>query len=163
MIMVSVFRVRKITRVYLDCLETFKLKANANTLSSNAAIFYDKTNKTILKPIFDVRGVREEVFYRLLFDPKHDTDPSLVQLRSFIPVYLGSQPINGVDFVTLSDLTADFANPSLMDVKIGVKTYDRNATEEKISHESTKNYLNKVLGFRVLAVKVCIHSVYYTV
>ena len=101
-----------------------------------------------------MRGVREETFYKLLFDPKHDTDPSLVKLRSFIPTYMGSQPINGVSFLTLSDLTADFTNPSLMDVKIGVKTYDRNATQEKVSHESTKNYLNKVLGFRVLAVKV---------
>ena len=98
----------------------------------------------------------------MLFDPKYDNDPSLVKLRSFIPTYIGSQPINGVDFVTLSDLTADFVNPSLMDVKIGIQTYDRNATKEKIAHESTKNYLNRALGFRVLAVKVqfdAIHTI----
>lgn len=108
----------------------------------------------MLKPVFDIRGVREEVFYRSLFDPKHDKDPSLVKLRSFIPAYVSTQIINDVQFVTLSDLTLDVVNASLMDVKMGSITYDRDASEEKITHESTKDFLSKKFGFRILAVKV---------
>lgn len=117
-------------------------------------MFYDKTNGNILKPIFDIRGIREEIFYRLLFDSRHDNDPALTKLRSFMPTYISTQRINDVDFVTLNDLIADFEHPSLMDVKIGYTTYDRDATEEKIANESTKNQLNRALGFRVLAIKV---------
>lgn len=90
----------------------------------------------------------------MLFDSKHDADPTLATLRSFMPTYVRTQTINGIDFVTLSDLTAEFTSPSLMDVKIGYTTYDRDATEEKITNESTKNQLNRALGFRVLAIKV---------
>lgn len=107
-----------------------------------------------MKPVFDIRGVREEIFYKSLFDPKHDTDPSLIKLKSFVPTYIRSQIINDVNFLTLNDLTFGFTNPSLMDVKIGTRTYDRNASKEKIEHESSKGDLSRIFGFRVLAIKV---------
>lgn len=107
-----------------------------------------------MKPTFDVRGIREEAFYKLLFDPKHDQDPIIAKLRSFVPTYISTQVINDVIFVTLSDLTANVMNASLMDVKIGKITYDRFATKEKIKNDSTKDVLNRTLGFRVLAIKV---------
>jgi len=117
------------------------------------AIFQDTTTGYILKPIFDVRGIREEVFYKSLFDPKYDQDARLVKLRSFMPTYINTQTINEVSFVTLSDLTLNTINASLIDIKIGTITYDRNATEEKIANESTKDFLSRQLGFRVLALK----------
>lgn len=108
----------------------------------------------VIKPVFDIRGVREERFYNLLFQSRYDKEPTLVKLRSFIPKYYETSIINEVQFVELSDLTVDTVNPSLMDVKMGHVTYDRDATNDKIEHEKNKDQLNKELGYKVLAVKV---------
>ncbi|XP_049774458.1 inositol polyphosphate multikinase isoform X1 [Schistocerca cancellata] len=104
----------------------------------------------VLKPIEKpVQGEREIKFYEEL---QEATDPVSTALRSFVPQYLGTteMKINEKDikFLILKDVTDGFAEPCVMDVKIGKQTWDPEATEEKIKNEQ-KKYMEckRDLGF----------------
>ncbi|XP_055700507.1 inositol polyphosphate multikinase-like isoform X3 [Phlebotomus papatasi] len=104
---------------------------------------------TILKPAAKpLCGAREIKFYETLADA---TDPSLITLRDLVPEYRGTQKIfvgdRYVDFMKLVDATDGMLEPCIMDVKIGARTWDPLATEEKRAAEEQK-YLSckKALG-----------------
>uniref|UniRef100_A0A7G3AM86 Kinase n=2 Tax=Lutzomyia longipalpis TaxID=7200 RepID=A0A7G3AM86_LUTLO len=104
---------------------------------------------TILKPAAKpLCGAREIKFYETLLDA---TDPSLVALRDLVPEYRGTQKLfvgdRYVDFMKLVDATDGMLEPCIMDVKIGARTWDPLATEEKRAAEEQK-YLacKKALG-----------------
>uniref|UniRef100_A0A1B0C9M9 Kinase n=2 Tax=Lutzomyia longipalpis TaxID=7200 RepID=A0A1B0C9M9_LUTLO len=77
--------------------------------------------------------------------------PSLVALRDLVPEYRGTQKLfvgdRYVDFMKLVDATDGMLEPCIMDVKIGARTWDPLATEEKRAAEEQK-YLacKKALG-----------------
>uniref|UniRef100_A0A1L8DLV5 Kinase n=1 Tax=Nyssomyia neivai TaxID=330878 RepID=A0A1L8DLV5_9DIPT len=101
--------------------------------------------KAAAKPLC---GAREIAFYEALTDA---TDPSLVMLRDLVPEYRGTQKLfvgdRYVDFMKLVDATDGMLEPCIMDVKIGARTWDPLATEEKRAAEEQK-YLacKKALG-----------------
>ncbi|XP_059608885.1 inositol polyphosphate multikinase [Phlebotomus argentipes] len=104
---------------------------------------------TILKPAAKpLCGAREIKFYDTLLDA---TEPSLVALRELVPEYRGTQKLflgeRYVDFMKLVDATEGMLEPCIMDVKIGERTWDPLATEEKRAAEEQK-YLacKKALG-----------------
>jgi hypothetical protein len=65
---------------------------------------------------------------------------------------------NGNNFIRLKDLTIGFNEPSILDVKIGPKTYDPEANETKIISEINKYEFAQQVGFRILGMRVTINS-----
>ena len=126
-------------------------------------IFKDEKTKTLLKAILDYRGNREKTFYEFLYqnrDLANLTDEHLdmlKQLRSFTPTYLSTRLINGVHLIEMEDITEDLPFVSLMDVKMGRRSYDRYATNEKIAQERRKGHNSALFGFRILGTKVIIN------
>src|SRR5690606_23944728 len=108
------------------------------------AIFKNVQTGHILKPIFDQRGCREKRFYELLFKNEEVKDEKLIQdLRRFVPAYFGTILINDVQFIVLENITCKWPTPSLMDVKIGIHTHDRDSSKQKMQYEHSKNSLNR--------------------
>lgn len=92
-----------------------------------------KQNGTVLKPITKLtNGKREIDFYESLPD-KHP------ELKEFVPQYFGTKSIEvsgkNVDCIVLEDLTRGFKELCIMDVKIGRRTWDPTATDDKIKNE----------------------------
>ncbi|XP_052751192.1 inositol polyphosphate multikinase [Galleria mellonella] len=94
---------------------------------------------TILKPILKEAQKREVEFYNRLATA---TEPDLVEMRNFVPRYYGCKKVtyNGheQEYIILEDLTKNMLEPCIMDVKIGRRTWDPLATEEKIANEKKK-------------------------
>lgn len=111
---------------------------------------------TILKPILKEAHRREIDFYERL----RDTDnPDLIELREYVPKYQGYKKYtyNGYqnEYIILDDLTDKMLEPCIMDVKIGRRTWDPLASEEKIENEKSKYVLSRkeyafcIPGFQV--------------
>lgn len=67
---------------------------------------------------------------RCLFELQHDV------LNSYVPKYHGQTIINGIRYVRMQDLLHDFYSPSVMDCKMGQRTYLEN---EVIGPSSSEN------------------------
>ncbi|OQR86580.1 inositol polyphosphate multikinase [Achlya hypogyna] len=106
------------------------------------------------------RGEREGAFYvavqavpsLLPFVPAYYGDVSLdvdgATIRSmFLPVL---RLTFGVGFMELENLVADLAQPCVMDIKVGTKSYEPTASEAKIALEQAKFPLQATVGFRLL-------------
>lgn len=101
---------------------------------------------TVLKPFqSNGRGEREYEFYQSLSDP---------DLQRYVPKFMGTISQSTQQFIELEDITAPFVNPSIMDLKLGVRTYELNATAEKKAYEQQKFPLQEKLGFRLQGMKV---------
>lgn len=57
-------------------------------------------------------------------------------------------------YLKLEDVTHRFKKPCIMDVKIGQKSYDPYASEEKIKQQISKYPLMEEIGFLVLGMRV---------
>ncbi|KAL0821429.1 hypothetical protein ABMA28_004908 [Loxostege sticticalis] len=101
-------------------------------------------NGTVLKPILKESQKREVDFYTRL---KSTTNPDLIELRSYVPKYYGCRKFTykgfEQDYIILEDLTQRMLEQCVMDVKIGKRTYDPLATDEKIKSETSKYALCK--------------------
>ena len=119
-------------------------------------ILRDCVTDDILKPLHsrDKRGRRELGFYKDIWDQKNDKDEAIVKLRNFIPDFHGVAKIGSIDYLLLSNITSGFDRPSIMDVKIGIKTYDPEASQDKIQSEINKYLWAEQIGFRILGMRV---------
>ncbi|UXI14508.1 hypothetical protein NH340_JMT00451 [Sarcoptes scabiei] len=110
----------------------------------------------ILKPIFDQRCEREKLFYEDVFDCKNDSDLCYQRLRSMMPSYNGlfCDTEMNLDYIRLEDVTKNFLNASILDIKIGPITYDPMASEEKRKLQIEKYKHQTDLGFRILGMKI---------
>lgn len=114
---------------------------------------------SILKPLVrsDERTLREQKFYERIFQ-SDDCPPELVALRAFVPKYKGVWKTNinreEVEYLKLDDLARVFRKPSIIDVKIGAKTYDPLASKEKVALETSKYPWSQQIGFRILGMRV---------
>lgn len=91
----------------------------------------------ILKPVTNALcGEREINFYQQL---QITTDQNLINMKEFVPKYYGTKTINfngrTVNSIVLDDLTHNFKQPCIMDVKIGRRTWDPLAKYDKIVKE----------------------------
>lgn len=102
-------------------------------------------NGVVLKPIVKKEiGEREIWLYEKLGDT---TDKTLVEMKNFVPQFCGTKKvtINGNEFdcIVLEDLTVNFKEPCVMDIKIGRRTWSPNATYEKrINEEVSYNIIH---------------------
>nr|CAD7446717.1 unnamed protein product [Timema bartmani] len=115
------------------------------------------TDGSVLKPILKPGpGAREIQFYKNL---QQSTDPVSVELRGFVPEFRGTTTVtvNGrdVECIVLENVTNEFVEPCIMDIKIGRQTWDPEASSDKIETEkakyadSRKEYGFCIPGFQV--------------
>lgn len=86
----------------------------------------------------------------------------MLQLKNYVPRYYGTTELQifgrRVTFLTLKDITDGMAEPCVMDIKIGRRTWDplatpeKKATEELKYAESKRTYGFCITGFQVYCV-----------
>lgn len=85
---------------------------------------------------------REINFYEQM---QNETDPDIMQLKEFIPEYRGTKELlignRKLKFIKLVDLTFDMAEPCIIDIKMGKRTWDPLANDQKREAESV-SFLN---------------------
>ncbi|XP_076162202.1 inositol phosphate kinase 2 isoform X2 [Ptiloglossa arizonensis] len=109
--------------------------------------------KPVVKPLL---GKREIAFYESL---QASQDPVMLQLKNYVPKYYGTTELQifgkRVTFLTLKDIIHGMAEPCVMDIKIGKRTWDplatpqKRATEELKYAESKRTYGFCITGFQV--------------
>ncbi|XP_078053447.1 inositol phosphate kinase 2 [Augochlora pura] len=109
--------------------------------------------KPVVKPLL---GKREIAFYESL---EESEDPVMMQLKNYVPKYYGTTELQifgkRVTFLTLKDIIDGMAEPCVMDIKIGRRTWDplatpqKRATEELKYAESKRTYGFCITGFQV--------------
>ncbi|CAH0564360.1 unnamed protein product [Brassicogethes aeneus] len=138
--------------IYLQMPSEMEILGNqvAGHMNDGKCIGMIKHNDTVLKPtVAKECHERENYFYREL---SNTVDRSMIPLRDLVPKYHGNitVPINGkdVECIALEDLTKDFKEPCIMDIKIGRRTWDPKASYQKIMSEE-KKYIDcrRDLGF----------------
>ncbi|XP_046820169.1 inositol polyphosphate multikinase isoform X2 [Vespa crabro] len=111
----------------------------------------------VLKPITKPHlGEREISFYENL---QNSCDETILELKNYVPKYFGTTEIlysdKNVKFVVLQDITEGMAEPCVMDVKIGKRTWDPLASEEKrISEEKKYAQSKEAYGFCITGFQV---------
>jgi hypothetical protein len=107
----------------------------------------------LYKPIQTSSEVKELDFYSFGLD-------KISNMKPFLPKFYGSvyikyqQDEKSLQHIVLEDLTQGFKHPCLVDLKIGKRTYDENATQKKIEKEINKYPPQEKLGFRFTGIKV---------
>ncbi|XP_037836734.1 inositol polyphosphate multikinase isoform X2 [Kryptolebias marmoratus] len=84
-------------------------------------------------------------------------DPCLLDLQNYIPKYYGtwSSPDSPNDlYLKLEDVTSRFVRPCIMDVKLGQRSYDPFASQEKREQQIRKYPLMEDIGFLILGMRV---------
>ncbi|XP_062858717.1 inositol polyphosphate multikinase [Trichomycterus rosablanca] len=102
------------------------------------------------------RGPRELKFYSMVC-AEDCRDPCLLDLQKHLPKYYGtwSPPDNPTElYLNLEDVTRRFRKPCIMDVKIGQRSYDPFASQEKREQQIRKYPLMEQIGFLVLGMRV---------
>lgn len=95
-----------------------------------------------------LRGEMEAQFYSFLRDSDHP-------LRRHSPRYFGIQSTQeGQKYLVLEDLTHKFQHPCVLDLKMGRRSYDEEATPEKVAKEKAKYPPQEVVGFRFSGMRV---------
>lgn len=102
------------------------------------------------------RGPREMQFYSMVY-AEDCCDPCLLDLQNHLPKYYGtwSSPDSPNDlYLKLEDVTRRFVKPCIMDVKLGQRSYDPFASQEKREQQIRKYPLMEEMGFLVLGMRV---------
>ncbi|XP_020773838.1 inositol polyphosphate multikinase [Boleophthalmus pectinirostris] len=102
------------------------------------------------------RGPREMHFYSMVY-ADDCCDPCLLELRNYLPKYYGTwaSPDNPSDlYLKLEDVTRLFHKPCIMDVKLGQRSYDPFASQEKREQQIRKYPLMEEIGFLLLGMRV---------
>ncbi|XP_034564720.1 inositol polyphosphate multikinase [Notolabrus celidotus] len=102
------------------------------------------------------RGPREMQFYSMVYSDDC-CDPCLLDLQDHLPKYYGtwSSPDSPNDlYLKLEDVTRRFVKPCIMDVKLGQRSYDPFASQEKREQQIRKYPLMEEIGFLVLGMRV---------
>ena len=119
----------------------------------------------LYKPADDARGAAEEAFYDLVF--QQPASP----LALLVPRYWGAGALpaaagggggggggggsGGISkYLVLEDLTAGYARPCVLDVKMGAQTWAPDAPAAKAAAERDKWLPQQALGFRVTGMRV---------
>lgn len=101
----------------------------------------DQADRSVLKAaVKPICGAREIKFYEDL--EKSCNDRVLSELHLYVPEFRGTVKIpfrgKSINFIKLGDITHGMAEPCVIDVKIGKRTWDPQATSDKISAEEQK-------------------------
>ncbi|XP_060080444.1 inositol polyphosphate multikinase-like [Ylistrum balloti] len=112
---------------------------------------------TVLKPVQGPpRGQREMDFYTTAFD-ENCSNKTLFNLRQFIPKFSGIVQCTdnpNVSYLKLENLMHHLSKPSVIDIKMGKRTYDPEAPPEKIALEVAKFPPVLKLGYQLSGMQV---------
>ncbi|MED6163018.1 inositol polyphosphate multikinase [Stylosanthes scabra] len=106
----------------------------------------------------DERGSKEVAFYTSL-----SSDPRVPDnIRRYFPIFRGTKVINASDgsglhpHLVLEDVVSNYSNPSVMDIKIGSRTWDPHASEAYIEKclKKDRESSSLPLGFRISGLKL---------
>jgi hypothetical protein len=139
-----------------DNLSIFSHQVAGHKSSSNMLTYM---NKFVLKPLIKSDLFqREKTFYEQITRSKSDL--GLLNYLPFIPGYHGVLNVRSdaperrtVEYLVLEDLTLSYSLPNVMDIKIGMKTYEPSASVEKIQKEIEKYPPQATVGFRITGFK----------
>lgn len=132
--------------------------SEARVVGGHAGMLRDPEQMQVLKPIRNRLGHAEATFYRFAFDAKRRHVPP----ATFMPQYFGVSTLHtdGGDsghaaaYIALEDITSSFRRPTVMDIKVGVQTWDEDAPEAKVAQELAKYPTQQAVGFRVTGMRV---------
>ncbi|ESQ31763.1 hypothetical protein EUTSA_v10004707mg [Eutrema salsugineum] len=110
----------------------------------------------------DARGENEAKFYESFSANKNVPD----HIHRYFPVYHGTQLVEASDgsgklpHMVLEDVVSEYSNPSIMDVKIGSRTWYPDVSEEyfKKCIKKDRETTTVSLGFRVSGFKIFDHQ-----
>lgn len=112
---------------------------------------------TVLKPVQGPpRGQREMDFYTTAFD-ENCSNNTLINLRQFVPKFSGIVQCSdnpNVSYLKLENLMHRLSKPSVLDIKMGQRTYDPEAPPEKIALEVAKFPPVMKLGYQLSGMQV---------
>jgi len=93
-----------------------------------------------------MRGELEAEFYAKVHAMSHP-------LTALMPRFFGVQELDdGEKYLVLEDLTCAFEEPCVLDLKMGRRSYDENASPEKVEKEKAKYPPQEIVGFRLVLV-----------
>ncbi|XP_038877972.1 inositol polyphosphate multikinase beta-like [Benincasa hispida] len=106
----------------------------------------------------DERGSKEVAFYKSLSSNTKVPD----NIRAFFPAFHGTQDIPASDgsglhpHLVLQDLISNYQNPSIVDIKIGSRTWYPQASEEYIQRcfKKDRETSSLALGFRLSGLQI---------
>jgi len=106
-------------------------------------IFLKTPDGRILKPVqAPPKGEREISFYKQLLE---STDPDDQRISQVVPEFFGvghattkNGKVTSEEFLVLSNVMEGFSKPSVVDIKIGERTWGPDASESKRAKESGK-------------------------
>jgi len=112
----------------------------------------------ILKPLG--RGYKGEVERRFYADL--DQDDNLRSLVEYVPHYIGYARLphpnphknDTLGYVILEDETARFSKPCIIDIKVGVRTFDDYAPATKVRTEIRNHIAQSTIGYRITGMRV---------
>ncbi|XP_056889721.1 inositol polyphosphate multikinase isoform X2 [Takifugu flavidus] len=102
------------------------------------------------------RGPRELQFYNMVY-AEDCSNPCLLDLQNHLPKYYGTWSSPDIPqnlYLKLEDVTRHFVKPCIMDVKLGQRSYDPYASQEKREQQIRKYPLMEEIGFLVLGMRV---------
>lgn len=120
---------------------------------SSVGMLKDQQDGSVMKAaVKALCGIREIQFYEQL--QKKEIGPQMEILRELVPEYRGTVKClfrgKMIDFIKLADITHGMAEPCVIDIKIGKRTWDPFASAEKQKAEEQKyQACKKNLGFCV--------------
>lgn len=138
-----------------ECIPLDNQIAGHSFKTSPLGMLKEKGSGVILKYLSetDPRSARELAFYEKIFDPSN-CDPVDLSLRKFLPQYLGILHVEGRRYLRLHNLTLGMPKASIADIKIGIQTWDDDASQHKIDSDLSKFPALAQTGFRILGMRV---------
>ena len=133
-------------------------------------------NNKIIKPCIKLHYFQREVnFYENIFNSNDCISHSI--LRRYLPKYHGLLTLENAatttdttsntstntntipytepkQYIILDDLTIGYIDPCILDIKIGLKTYEPSSSQTKINSQLNKFKYQAILGFRLSGMKV---------
>jgi 1D-myo-inositol-tetrakisphosphate 5-kinase/inositol-polyphosphate multikinase len=134
----------------LHCRKKREIVAFPHQAGGHAAF---KCGNRFLKGMQGRSIVIEDNFYATINRLKTSC-PTHRALSTFMPRYFGLQVIAGEQYLVLEDLTGAFERPSVADLKIGTKTWQDGASEEKIASKREKFVHQDTYGWRMVGMRV---------
>ncbi|XP_072050502.1 uncharacterized protein [Amphiura filiformis] len=112
----------------------------------------------ILKPIqTQSRGKKEQSFYVNVGKADVQTNPVLCSIRPLVPRFWNIFSLirfPTVVYLKIDDVTKKFRKPCIMDVKIGLQSWEDGAPPEKIKIALFKYPYLQTVGFQILGMRV---------
>lgn len=131
-------------------MELLSNQVAGHTISEMGSIGMLKRDGLVFKPLLKKDCAETEI--KLYEQLETTVDRSIREMKQLVPKYHGVKKLQikgqEIDFLALEDLTKDFKEPCIMDIKIGKRTWDPNASYDKIISEENKYHeCKRDLGF----------------